>query len=137
MKPNRILATLLTVGSMFALMPATHAQAPVPAAPAADQDHQAHHPDGQVPDAKAQAAPMPMMDMQKMMADMKAAEAKLDALVVTMNSAKGSAKVDAVATTVTEMVSQQKAMHAGMMKMQGDMMMQMHSQMTKPMEGPK
>ena len=34
---------------------------------------------------------------QKMMADMKAMDAKLDALVTKMNAAKGDAKVDAIA----------------------------------------
>ena len=49
-----------------------------------------------------------MMKMhEQMMAQMKAGEAKLDALVADMNAASGSAKVDAVAAVVTELVRQQ------------------------------
>lgn len=68
-----------------------------------------------------------MMGMhEKMMADMKAMDVKLDALVTKMNAAKGAAKVDAIAEAVTAMVAQHKTMHEGMMKMEGQMMMQMH-----------
>lgn len=70
-----------------------------------------------------------MMAMQqKMMADMKAADATLDALVTKMNSAEGAAKVDALAELLTTMVQQQKMMREGMM--------QMHSRMMMPMGGP-
>ena len=65
-----------------------------------------------------QAAPQPqtgrahMMTMhEQMMAEMKAGDAKLDALVKDMNAAAGDAKVDALAAVVDELVRQQKAMH--------------------------
>jgi hypothetical protein len=60
---------------------------------------------------------------QKMMADMKASEKKLDDLVAAMNQAKGSEKVDRIAAVVTEMVAQHREMHKRMMS--GGMMMQM------------
>jgi hypothetical protein len=64
-----------------------------------------------------------MADRQKMMADMKASEKKLDDLVAAMNEAKGSEKVDRVAAVVTEMVAQHREMHKRMMS--GGMMMEM------------
>lgn len=70
-----------------------------------------------------QANPPDMMKMhEQMMAEMKANDAKLDALVIQMQAASGTAKVDAVATAVTELVRQQKAMHQHMGQMQGQMM---------------
>ncbi len=70
-----------------------------------------------------QAPSMPdMMKMhEQMMAEMKAADARLDALVKDMNAATGDAKVNAVAAVVAELVRQQKSMH--------DRMGQMHQQM--------
>jgi len=69
-----------------------------------------------------------MMKMhERMTAQMKANDAKLDALVTQMNAATGSAKVDAVATVVTELVRQQKAMH--------EHMGQMHAMMGRGMMG--
>jgi hypothetical protein len=53
-------------------------------------------------------APSNMQDMMKlheqMMAEMKAADSRLDALVKDMNAATGDAKVNAVAAVVTELV---------------------------------
>jgi hypothetical protein len=70
------------------------------------------------------AAPFHMCDMtqmaammkmhQQMMADMRAADTRLDQLVGEMNAATGDAKVAALARVVTELVGQQKAMHARM-----------------------
>ena len=78
------------------------------------------------PPAQAQQQPMSMQDMAKMheqmMAQMTAGDAKLDTLVKEMNTAKGDAKVDAVAAVVTELVSQQKAMHGHMGQMHQMMM---------------
>ena len=79
--------------------------------------------------APQSAAPAPqsgmndMMKMhEKMMADMKTAEARLDALVKTMNATTGDAKTNAVAAVVNELVAQQKAMHAHMNEMHKHMM---------------
>jgi hypothetical protein len=63
-----------------------------------------------------------MMKMhEQMMADMKAAGARLDALVKDMNATSGDAKVTAIAAVVAELVAQQKSMH--------ERMGQMHQQM--------
>lgn len=63
-----------------------------------------------------------MADHGKMMADTKAADARLDALVAEMNAASGQAKAVAAAAAVTELVAQRKAMREGMMGMQQKMM---------------
>ena len=64
-----------------------------------------------------------MMKMhEQMMAEMKAADAKLDALVKDMNSATGEAKVIAMAAVVNELVQQHKAMHGRMGEMHQQMM---------------
>jgi hypothetical protein len=71
----------------------------------ANQGQQHEH---QAPAAGAQPD-MPGMHA-RMMADMKAADQRLDALVAKMNSASGQAKVDAVAAVVNELVTQRTAM---------------------------
>ncbi len=67
-----------------------------------------------------------MQDMMKMheqmMAEMKAADTRLDALVKDMNAATGDAKLNAVAAVVSELVRQQKSMHAHMGQMHQMMM---------------
>jgi hypothetical protein len=82
------------------------------------------------PDAVQQGAPAAsgMGDMkqmhEKMMAAMKAGDARLDALVTTMNAAASNdAKTNAVAAVVTELVAQHKAMHGHMNEMHQHMMM--------------
>lgn len=71
-------------------------------------------------------SPSNMQDMmkmhEKMMAEMKAADSRLDALVKEMNAAGGEAKVNAVAAVVTELVRQQKSMHEHMGQMHQQMM---------------
>ncbi len=69
--------------------------------------------------AKCKAA---MAGQEKMMADMKAADQRLDGLVAKMTSASGPAKVDATAAAVSELVVQRKAMRESMMKMHHDTM---------------
>ncbi len=64
-----------------------------------------------------------MMKMhEQMMAEMKASDAKLDALVKDMNAAAGDAKVNAIAAVVNELARQSKAMHAHMGQMHQQMM---------------
>jgi hypothetical protein len=58
-----------------------------------------------------------MMMHEQMMADMKAADSRLDALVRDMNAATGNAKIDAIAAVLNELRQQQKAMHERMGKM--------------------
>jgi hypothetical protein len=66
-----------------------------------------------------------MQAHQKMMADMKAADARLDTLVQQMNSATGQAKVDATAAVVSELVTLRKTTSDRMEGMHGQMMQHM------------
>lgn len=59
---------------------------------------------------------------EQMMAEMKAADSRLDALVKDMNATNGDAKVTAVAAVVTELVRQQKSMPERMGQMHQQMM---------------
>jgi hypothetical protein len=76
---------------------------------------------GQAAQGAAQPQQPGMQDMMKMheqmMADMKAGDAKLDALVRDMNGATGEGKVTAVAAVINELVQQHKAMHGRMGQM--------------------
>jgi hypothetical protein len=71
-------------------------------------------------------SPSNMQDMMKMheqmMAEMKAADSKLDALVKEMNAATGDAKVNAVAAVVAELVRQNRSMHQRMGQIHEQMM---------------
>ena len=66
-----------------------------------------------------------MAQRQTMMAEMTAAQKKLDDLVAKMNTATGQAKVDQMAVLLTELVAQHRGMQSRMMSMQGGMMKQM------------
>ncbi len=121
-----LFTSALAIGALIAVTQPAHAQS-APAPPVAQQqpDHQEHHPAAEPPlEANAQDPKMMVMQ-QKMMADMTAADATLDALVARMNSAEGGAKVDAIAALLKTMVQQQRTMHDGMTWM--------HSPMTMPM----
>ena len=76
--------------------------------------------------AKCQAM---MAEREKMMSDMKTADQRLDGLVAKMNTASGMNKTAATAAVVTEMVAQDRAMRAGMMKMHEGMMSHMMEHM--------
>ena len=84
----------------------------------------------QTPAPQAHSTMQDMMKMhEQMMAEMKAGDAKLDALVKAMNSATGDAKTNAVASVVDELVRQHKSMHGRMGQMHEHMMgrgMMMH-----------
>jgi len=81
------------------------------------------------PKAPEHNMPMPpaggMMDHDKMMANMKAADARLEALAQTMKSASGSEKVSAMQKLLTELVQNQVDMHRHMSMMHDHMMSQM------------
>jgi hypothetical protein len=65
--------------------------------------------------AQTQASMAEMMKMhEQMMAEMKASEAKLEALVKDMNAAAGEARLNALAAVVNELVRQNRAMHEHM-----------------------
>lgn len=55
-----------------------------------------------------------MADCQKMMADMKAGQEKLDDLIAKMNAASGEQKINEIAAVLTELVARQKSMHDNM-----------------------
>ncbi len=76
--------------------------------------------------AKCQAM---MAGHDKMMAEMKTADQRLDGLVAKMNVASGAAKTTATAVVVTEMVAQRGMMRDGMMKMHEGMMTHMMEHM--------
>jgi len=82
-------------------------------------------------EAKCQAM---MAEREKMMADVKAADQRLDSLVATMNAASGMEKMAATATVVTEMVTERRTMREGMMKMQQGMMSHMMEHMQEGKE---
>ena len=89
------------------------------AAGEARQPSTAAQTDAQPPQGNAQD----MMKMhEQMMADMKAGNAKLDALVKDMNAATGEARVSAIVTVVNELVQQRRAMHHHMGQMHHHMM---------------
>jgi hypothetical protein len=77
-------------------------------------------------EAKCQAM---MAEKEKLMADMKAADQRLDDLVATMNAASGMDKMAATSAVVSEMVTQRRTMRDAMMKMQEDMMRHMMEHM--------
>ena len=97
-----------------------------------------HHPDQGIAPAPDAAKPAPRQrvmnqDMTKMMSEMKASDAKLDALVQAMNAAKGTEKIDAIAAVVTMLVAERRSMHTSMAAMMN--MMGMMSQMSAPVSG--
>lgn len=99
--------------------------------PATQQPHQHGTPTqtGQ-PDSGMMAKCQAMMAQHKAaMAEQQQADERLDTLVATMTRASGQQKTDAVAAVVTEMVTQRKAMHERMLKMQRGMMTHMAEHM--------
>ncbi len=79
----------------------------------------------------AQKCKQMMTTHSQMMADMKAMDAQLDQKVAAMNTAKGNAKVDAMAAVISEMVAQRKQMMAKMTNMQSQMMAHMGEHMAQ------
>lgn len=70
-----------------------------------------------------------MAEREKVMADMKTADQRLDGLMAKMNTASGTEKATATAAVVSEMVAQSRTMREGMMKMQQGMMPHMMEHM--------
>lgn len=70
-----------------------------------------------------------MADHEKMMADMKVADQRLDTLITKMNAAAGMEQPAATAAAVTEMVAQSRTMRETMMKAQQGMMSHMMEHM--------
>lgn len=63
-----------------------------------------------------------MAEREKMMADMKTSDERLDQLVAKMRAASGEARVEATTEVVAAMVEQRKAMRERMTAMQEKMM---------------
>ena len=84
------------------------------------QDHGSHATPPAADQSRGMADMMKMHD--QMMADMHAAEARLDGLIKEMSASSGDAKVAAIAAVVTELAAQQKSMHARMAQMHQQMM---------------
>lgn len=109
----RMRITSLILGVLLVLGVPAHAQTQqpqqqqTPAKPSADM---------------AEKCKAMMAEREKMMAEMKAADQRLDDLVSKMNSASGQAKVDATAAALTEVVAERKTMHERMMQMHHGMM---------------
>jgi hypothetical protein len=125
MRVKRIVTAMIAgcaVVVISAAVPGLAAQMPQKPQPAATDN--VKPPSGM--EAKCQAM---MAEREKMMADMKAADQRLDDLVAKMNTAPGMEKMAATATVVTEMVTQRRTMRDGMMKMQQDMMSHMMEHM--------
>jgi hypothetical protein len=69
------------------------------------------------PPARHPGAPGMAAPCREMMTDMKAMDARLDEKLAAVNAAQGEAKVDAMVTFLTELVSQRKTMHQKMADM--------------------
>ena len=81
------------------------------------------------PKAPEHSLPMPqaggMMNHDKMMADMKAADARLESLAQTMKSSRGHDQIGAMQELLGELVRNQVEMHHHMSMMHDHMMSQM------------
>jgi hypothetical protein len=84
-------------------------------------ENRASQPSAQ-PLEQPQGMPGMMKMHEQMMAEMRAADARLDALVKEMNAASGDAKVTAIAAVVNELAAQHKSMHERMGQMHQEMM---------------
>ena len=101
MKQWRVVMMALVFSSLPVLVLAQQATTPTP------HEHPAGAPEGKM-DNDWQAR------HEKMMADMKAMDTRLDEKVAAMNAAKGDQKVEAMAAVINELVSQRKEMKANM-----------------------
>jgi hypothetical protein len=75
-----------------------------------------------------------IQEHQKMMVEMKAMDAELDKRVAQMNEAQGSAKVDAMAAVINQLIKEHQVMHQRMTAMQERMMTHMR-RMQNRMDG--
>jgi hypothetical protein len=87
--------------------------------------------------AKMDHSKMKSDHMRDMMAEMKAQDAALTALVARMNGAPKEAKSDLMAEIVTKMVEQRTAMNARMEVMHGEMIKHMEMGMGSKSHHPK
>ena len=113
-----LLATFIAVPAhMYGQQPAVQTQEQH------DHAHQAAA-DAKAGGATVQRPGMMNPDMMKMMSDMKARDATIEALVQKMNTATGAGKTEAIAELLTALVEDRQAMRSsmmGMMNMTGPM----------------
>jgi len=114
MKRNMTIPTVILAGALGLL-------AAWAAKPANEATFSIQPPPSTAPEKHADCAAMKKMS-EEMLASQKAADARLDALVVTMNSAKGDARVDATAAVISELVRQRGTMRGHMTRMHSSMM---------------
>ena len=103
------LAAPIAVAGVLLLAPAHAQQPPAPSKP---------NPSQTMPQRGG------MMDHAKMMADMKEADARLEALSAKMKAAQGPEKIQAMQDVVSELVKNQLDMHHHMSMMHENMMSQ-------------
>lgn len=119
---------LLGLAAMLATIVAvpTTAHGQQPATQSQEQHDHEHQAAGETKAGAAATARPGMMspDMMKMMSDMKARDARIEALVQKMNATKGAEKTEAIAQLLTALVEECHAMRSsmmGMMNMMGPM----------------
>lgn len=117
--------SMFSAVAVFAVLAGPAPFDPRPTDLSRQDDHAVHAP---APPA-GQAGMMTMRE--EMMAEMKVETDRLDSLVKQMNAANGTAKIDATAAVVNELVRQHAAMQARMHAMHG-MMPGSHSMPAKP-----
>lgn len=120
MRLKRIVTAVVAgcAASLILAVPSLAAQTPTPT----PKPHHAMADKAKPPVDMAAKCQAMMAEHEKMMADMKAADQRLDDLVAKMNAASATDKATATAAVVTEMVAQRRTMRDGMMKMQHGMM---------------
>jgi hypothetical protein len=117
-----IFATMALTATLVWRPMNVHAQQP----PAAAAQHEHQQSDKTEPPAVAGEHHMMNMGMDmNVMARMKTADAKLDALVKKMNEAKGAAKTDAIAELLTALVNEHRTVGEPMMANMMSMMTMM------------
>ena len=110
-----LLSTVAVVTALVAVPTRVLGQAPAAQAPA-QHDHE-HQGTGDTKPATTPEQRQGMMMMKNMMADMHTTDEKLNALVQTMNAAKGAEKTEAMAALLTAIVKEHGTMHGSMMNM--------------------
>ena len=124
MRMNRIVIAMVTgcAADVISAVPGLAAQTPA--------GYQHATPDKAKPASGMAAKDHAMMaEHEKMMADIKAADQRLDEMVTKMNTASAAQTPAATAIVVTEMAAQRRTMRDGMMKMQEGMMAHMMAHM--------
>ena len=123
MSVKRIVKAMVAGCAVIVVSAATGLAAQTP------QEHQHAATDQVKPASGMDKCQAMMAERERMMTAMKAADQRLDDLVVKMNTASGMEKTAATANVVTEMVTQRRTMRDGMMKMQEGMMSHMMEHM--------